>query len=303
MTPPFKAPTDAVRILGEPLRDPRAATFLPMSTLEHVVFAHDVRLCRLTDGRVLSTRGAWPWERYLAFSRSLTVAARLEEGGGEPLDGGQDVACPGVEFVKVPTLSGPLAALANRREARTILSSELTRADALVARLPSEIGLAAIREARRLGRPYAVEVVTSTWDALWYRGGLQGKLYAPVSRRSMQRAVLDAPYVLYVTREFLQRRYPTRGRAVACSNVELPPLEESALARRLDGIRASRTPFVLGMVAVLSVRFKGVQTALEALGRARDFLPEFELQIVGAGDPAPWRRLAAQHGVEDRVSF
>ena len=60
---------------------------------------------------------------------------------------------------------------------------------------------------------------------------------------------------------------------------------------------------MIGTIAVLTVRFKGVQTALEALGSARGRLPPFELQIVGAGDPEPWRRLAARHGLEDCVTF
>jgi glycosyltransferase involved in cell wall biosynthesis len=57
------------------------------------------------------------------------------------------------------------------------------------------------------------------------------------------------------------------------------------------------------VIAALTVRFKGVQTALEALGSLRDMLPPFELRILGAGDPAPWRDLAATHEVADRVHF
>jgi glycosyltransferase involved in cell wall biosynthesis len=273
--------------------------------LDNVVFAHDLRLQRRPDGRVLSGRGQpWPWERYLAFTDSLTVACRLEEASANTSPGaGEDVSRAQVEFVAVPTLSGPVAALAHRRRAASILSAALERADALVARLPSEIGMLAIGLAKRAGKPYAVEVVTCTWDALWNRGGLQGKLYAPISRAAMRAAVRDAPFTLYVTHDFLQRRYPTRGRSVACSNVELSPLDEAVLQRRVAAVRGGRTPFVIGTIALLTVRFKGVQTALEALGSARNRLPAFELQVVGAGDPEPWRRLAARHGLEDRVSF
>ncbi|HEU0304883.1 MAG TPA: glycosyltransferase [Gaiellaceae bacterium] len=273
-----------------------------MATLSNIVFAHDVWFERHADGRVLSSRGSWPWDRYLAFSESVTVTCRMRSAGAhhETLE---DVRRQGVEFVAVPSLSGPLATLVHRRAATAILRERLSAADALVARLPSEIGQLAVRVARKLGKPYAIEVVTCTWDALWHRGGLQGKLYAPVSRLNMRRAVRDAPYVLYVTREFLQRRYPTRGHAVACSDVELEPLDGAVLERRLETVDSGRTPFVIGTIAVLTVRFKGIQTALEALGAVRGSLPPFELRVVGAGDPTPWRELAARHGVEDRVSF
>jgi glycosyltransferase involved in cell wall biosynthesis len=270
----------------------------------NVVFAHDTWFHRGDDGRVFSDRAAWPWERYLAFSESLTVTSRMDDVTPDPSVGRfQEVSRAGVEFREVPSLSGPVRHFSNRREARTILTDALGRADGLVVRLPSEIGMLAIHVARRLGKPYAVEVVTCTWDALWNRGGLQAKLYAPVSFLAMRRVVRKAPFALYVTHEFLQRRYPTSGRSVACSNVDLPPLEEAVLVRRLDPARAGGAPFVIGTIAVISVRFKGIQTALSALASIRDRLPPFELQVVGPGDPRPWRELAARHGLQDRVSF
>jgi glycosyltransferase involved in cell wall biosynthesis len=272
--------------------------------LDNVVFAHDVWLYRHADGRVLSARGPWLWDRYRSFADSVTVACRMRETESDAsIEGFHDVSRPGVEFVAVPSLSGPVAALAHRREATAILTSLLRRSDGLVARLPSEIGTLAVRLAHRLGTPYAVEVVTCTWDALWHRGGVQGKLYAPISRAATRAIVRDAPYALYVTRDFLQERYPTRGHSVACSNVELDELDESVLERRLEAIREARRPLVVGTIAVLTVRFKGVQTALQALGSIRERLPQFEFQIVGTGDPEPWRRLAVRHGVADVVSF
>ncbi len=272
-----------------------------MTGLQNIVFAHDAWFERHPDGRILSSRGSWPWERYLAFSDSITIASRIRDAPGGAR--GADASAPGVGFVGVPNLSGPVSSLAHRRNATAILAGRIRAADALVVRLPSEIGQLAVRIAKKLGKPYAIEVVTCTWDALWHRGGIQGKLYAPVSRFNTRAAVRDAPFVLYVTREFLQRRYPTRGRAVACSDVELAPLDPTALERRLEAIASQRAPFAIGTIAVLTVRFKGIQTALEALGAVRDRLPPFELRVVGAGDPRPWQELAARHGVADRVSF
>ena len=271
--------------------------------LVNVVLAHDGRFLRAADGRVFSARGGWPWERYLEFADSLTFCARIEEQAGDIPEGLMDITHDRVEFVPIPSLSGPLLRFSNRREARSRLERVLTAADALVARLPSEIGMLAAGLARRSGKPYAVEVVTCTWDALRHRGGFQGKLYAPVSWLETRRTVRRAPFALYVTREFLQHRYPTRGRAVACSDVELPSPSDRVLEARLAEIRAGRSPFVVGTIAALTVRFKGVQTALEAFSSMRTSLPALELQVVGAGDPTPWRNLARRHGVDDQVSF
>ena len=39
--------------------------------------------------------------------------------------------------------------------------------------------------------------------------------------------VVDAPFVYYVTTNFLQSRYPTRGKTVCCSNVVLNKLDDN----------------------------------------------------------------------------
>ena len=273
-----------------------------MAPLTNIVFAHDVWFDRQRDGRLLSARGTWPWDRYLRIADSVTVACRVRDASTGAAEAGGDVRMPGVDFAGVPSLSGPVLAVTHRREADRTLTGLIRESDALIARLPSEIGEAAVRAARRLDKPYAVEVVTCTWDALWNRGGLQGKLYAPLSFATMRRTVRQAPFVLYVTREFLQKRYPTEGHAVACSNVELPPLDGAALDRRLSAQTAA-APFVIGTIAALTVRFKGIQTALSALGSQRGRLPPFELQVIGAGDAAPWRELASRCGTRSTCRF
>ncbi len=272
--------------------------------LERVVFAHDNTFLRADGGEVYSSRGRWPWNRYLAFAESLTVVSRMEDlAAGTDTSGLELSSDPRVYFVPVPSLSGPLLQFKNRGAASKVLESEIGRADAVVARLPSEVGDRAARIAERLGKPWAVEVVTCTWDALWNYGSWEGKVYAPVSWWKTRRVVSRAPFAFYVTERFLQGRYPSRGRTVGVSDVELPALDEGVLVARLARISSRPEPVRLGLIAALSVQFKGVQTALEALGSLRDRLPPFELQILGSGDPAPWRELAREHEVDDVVRF
>ena len=272
--------------------------------LGRLVFAHDNPFLQAADGSVYSSRGAWPWERYLSIADRLTVVSRLAPlPPGAELTGLSAASHPQVDFVEIPSLSGPVLQFTNRREASGRLEDALTGADALVARLPSEIGDRAVRVAERLRKPWAVELVTCTWDALWNYGTWQGKVYAPISWWKTRRVVRRAPYAVYVTERFLQRRYPARGRTAGVSDVELPDLDPAVLERRLERIHARPRPFRFGIVAALGVRFKGIQTALEALAAARGRLPSFELRVLGAGDPEPWRALARRHGVEGQTFF
>lgn len=270
--------------------------------LGEILFAHDYPFLHAPDGAVYSDRGDWPWQHYLGFAERITVASRAETvKGARP--GLTEVSRPEVAYEAIPSLSGPWIRYANRPRARRRLRALIDRADAVVARLPSELGNLAAELAERAGKPYAVELVTCTWDALWNYGTWQGKVYAPISWWKTRRVVRRAPFVLYVTQEFLQRRYPTKGRSVGCSDVELPELDPAVLESRLGRVSAAGTPFRIGTIAALTVRFKGIQTALEALGRIQESLPAFELHVLGAGDQAPWRQLAAEHGLEAQTHF
>jgi glycosyltransferase involved in cell wall biosynthesis len=272
--------------------------------LREIVFAHDYSFLDGPAGDVYSDRGGWPWDHYLGFAERVRVASRSREIAPDADVGALTrVSRPGVSFEAIPSLSGPRVRFANRREARRRLRALLGDADALVARLPSEIGTLAAEIAEQSSKPWAVEVVTCTWDALWNYGTWQGKVYAPVSWWKTRSVVRRAPFALYVTQRFLQGRYPSRGRSVGCSDVELADLDPAVLEERLARIGSSTGPVRIGMIAALTVRFKGVQTALAALGRVKGLLPPFELHVLGAGDPEPWRRLARSHGIEEQTHF
>jgi glycosyltransferase involved in cell wall biosynthesis len=270
------------------------------------VFAHDHRFAPTSEGVFVEDQfPASLWDRYLFHFDALTVLGRK---GGIPSGkqtGDLRRSCRGeVGFTFLPNLSSPHAQIFRRREAAARAREVVGGVDAVIARLPSEIGLLAIQVARELGRPWAVEVAGCPWDGLWNYGDWQGKAYAPIMAARTRRTVARAPYALYVTREFLQRRYPNRvGKTVACSNVEIPTLNESVLERRLTRIRSGSSPFVLGLIGTLKTRYKGIQTVFKALSQVRGQLPSVEFRLLGAGDPEPWRKEAVKHGVDDLVHF
>jgi glycosyltransferase involved in cell wall biosynthesis len=272
--------------------------------LGELVFAHDYAFLHGADGAVYSDRGDWTWHRYLEFADRVTVVSRARELAEDiPQDALTLVSGPDIGYAAIPSLSGPLARYANRREATRRLRSALTGADALIARLPSEIGSLAIRVAERMSKPWGVEVVTCTWDALWNYGTWQGKVYAPISWWSTKRLVRRADFAVYETQAFLQGRYPARGAMVGCPIVELPEVPRSVLDQRLRTIETWAPPLRLGLIGALSVGFKGIDTAIEALRRERGRLPEFELRILGAGDPRRWQKLAEDAGLQAHVHF
>lgn len=271
-----------------------------------VVFAHDTRFVECSGGGVLVPPGMGMslWNRYLRHFREVRLLGRI---GAERAEGSwyERVRCSEISFRGVPDVRVRKEFASRLRELWSVAEEEVWGADAVIARLPSETGLAVIGSARQLGRPWAVEVVGSAWT-LWSYGGLPARVYAPVMEVRVRRAVRRAPFALYVTRNSLQERYPCpNGRVVSCSNVELPRPEVGVLDRRLERTRGlgAGGSVVFGLIGSLRGRFKGIEIALDALRRVRRSLPGVKLRVLGAGDSGPWERMAAEKGVEDLTLF
>lgn len=157
--------------------------------------------------------------------------------------------------------------------------------------------------AKDLKKPYMVEVVGDTWNAYWYHS-LLGKLVAVPLYLLTRHAIKNAPYVLYVTKQFLQKKYPTKGIQTGISDVEL--LENTTLKnlqQRLEKIRLSGRPLILGTAAAMNVKFKGQEYVIEALKLLKKKGYLFHYQLVGGGSWERLSKLAQKLGVADQVHF
>jgi glycosyltransferase involved in cell wall biosynthesis len=244
------------------------------------------------------------WQRYLHIFASLTVVGRGHALGQGRSTAGLNISSGiGVSFIFVPDLASPTRLIRHHAKAASILSASIAQADAVIVRLPSLIGFLGARIAERLAKTWVAEVAACPWDQLWNYGTLQGKVYAPVHAYRMRRAVARSPFTLYVTREFLQRRYPARGFTAAVSNVDVACPEPAVLEGRLLRILSSKRLLKIGLIGSIKHKYKGLGTAIEGLARVKDRLPEFEFRVLGQGNPRPWQRDAERHGLGDRLRF
>jgi len=265
-------------------------------------FFHDHRFGRDRSGTYYSN-GALPYRalaRYVRQFDHLLVVARVQPASSRTRTvasgAGVEMACLESSWRLALPLGSPLG-----RHVRKVMSA----VDCAIIRLPSLIGRVACQEAIRAGKPWMVEVVGCALESLWNHGSLPGKVLAVPTYLLIRRCVERAPFALYVSESFLQHRYPSRGRSVACSNVVIdaprPGVLQSRLARLDAGVDPRRA--VLGLIGSLDVDYKGHETAIHAIARMKDRFPHVELRCLGGGAPARWRRLAARLGVESNVRF
>ena len=73
-------------------------------------------------------------------------------------------------------------------------------------------------------KPVLLELVACPFDSLWNKSVLW-KLLAVPYYLSTKYITKESDYVVYVTDKFLQSRYPSEGKQINCSDVELKKLE------------------------------------------------------------------------------
>ena len=209
----------------------------------------------------------------------------------------------GVEFVEIPDFKS-IKKFYKKKQASILIEQEVLKCDYVIAR-SSSIGYLAIKYAKKYNKPYLVEVVACPWDALWNHS-LKGKILAPYSYLKLKRTAKEAPYVIYVTNEFLQKRYPTNGMSTNCSDVALTEFDDKVLKNRLEKIKHIQEThkYIIGTTAAVNVRYKGQQYVIQALGKLKkQGVTNYEYQLVGGGDQRYLKRIAEKYDVVDQIKF
>ncbi len=246
------------------------------------------------------------FSRYYNIADELTVLIRIKETS--KFEGEQKlskITISPFEVIECPNIASLKGMLLYKQNSKNIIYNEVKKADYIVARLPSFIGNLAINAAIKMKKPYLIEVVGCPWDSLWNHS-LKGKIIAPYMYFKTKKLVKDAKYVVYVTNEFLQKRYPTKGKYVNCSNVALKEFDDNVLVNRLNKIKnmQKNSKIVLGTAAAVDVRYKGQQYVIKALGKLKkQGITNYEYQLVGGGDQTYLKSIAEKYNITEQVKF
>ncbi|WP_088815955.1 MULTISPECIES: glycosyltransferase [Listeria] len=265
------------------------------------LFAYDHKFFQ-DDSDVLS-KTAFPyaaWDRYLEHADTLLIACRLfpltEARNHYSVSSGANVS-----FTNIPNPSS-LAYFLPNNLAEKAMREAVQSVDAVIARVPSQIGFLAVRVAKALNKPYAVEVVGDPKESYRLHGSLKAKCYAPFAARTMRQTVWHAPFALYITENELQKLYPSKGIQAACSNTELPDFSDDLIIEARKH-RDLTKKVVFGMIGSLDSHYKGLDVAICALKRSKAHLPPFEFRVLGSGVSSKWTAIAEENGLKNEVVF
>ena len=182
---------------------------------------------------------------------------------------------------------------ANKRTIEELIQ----KVDLVITKIPSVIGYMAIDLANKNSTPVLTEVMACAWDTMWNHS-LRGKLVAPLMLMLCKHFAKKSNYLIYVTKEHLQKKYPSRGKSIHCSNVEIVnfPSDRRTINKtnRVD----------LSTVAAVDVKFKGQEYVIKILQKLnKESGLKYHYNIAGGGDPSRLLSIAKKYNVANFVHY
>lgn len=188
---------------------------------------------------------------------------------------------------------------------KKVIDREIQKADLIICYVPTYLASYAVARAKKYNKKILAVGVACVWDVYWNHS-LKGKLIAPFSFLNMRRIMKKADYSIYVTSEFLQRRYPPKNRSIGISDVILEDFDDQLLHARLESIKNDRRdfkidPFKIITCAALNVKYKRQEDVIMAISKLKDY--NIHYYLAGGGDNSRLVKIAEKYGVADKVHF
>lgn len=275
--------------------------------MKTVLFCHDTYYS-IQSKDTVRAYGAFPYalwrDRFLPHFNHVTIIGREKPAhNDDKTDQLDQSAGPSVTHILLPNINTPLKRIVEGRKTYQTIKDQVAKVDGIIIRGPTEFGMMAARAARQLGKPYAIEMSGCAFDHTWNHGSLIGKLYAPIKYLRARNMVKHATQAIYVTKYFLQKRYPVNGQAANASNVEIKQPAQSILENRLTRIKSMQKPRIIGLIGNYGNKLKGLHIALKALSLLKKDGLSFQLRILGKGNPAQWQAMIKDLNLEDNIEF
>ena len=244
------------------------------------------------------------FEKYLSIFDSVKVLGQ-EASGYLNLQEFVPIKNEKIEVSILPRNSSPFE-IHNDRKIKKILKEEISKADAILIKPATRRGVVAVKIAKKLKKPYMIEMTGDIHNALKQSSNILKKLYAPIIYRKVKRAISECQYGLYVSESYLQSKYPISGKMCGCADVILEKSDNAVLQKRFEKIDNMKNgdTVKLALIGFYQGNGKGVDIAIRALAQ----LPEnYELSILGNGTEKSrnkWYAFAKKLGVnEKRLHF
>lgn len=261
-----------------------------------IVLAHDVKMYIknseiFTSGGINDTK----LKRYKFFFQNIELICREIELENEGTNLSK-ITIDGISRVSLKKLTD-IFNLKKRNE----IKKSILKSDGVIALLPSFIGLITIFYAKKYKKKYLIELQGCPWDVL-KNLGLKGKVIAPLLYLLTKIAVNDTKFCLYVTNQFLQNRYKTKGKSIGVSDVVIYKNSYDILKKRINKIKkiSPKDKIIIGTLGSIEAPYKGHEYIIKIL---KEIGMKYEYQIVGPGNSNELEKKIYKNKVQNQVKI
>lgn len=246
------------------------------------------------------------WKRYLEVFDEVHVVARVKHL--DTIDPKANIRADGagVSFIELPFIRGAKGYLKHFFRLNSLLKNIISDEDCGIFRLPSLPTFMLLKQFKKFHRPYAIEVVIDPKDGYRYN-----KIAQFVMTRKLKKECYRANGVSYVTRDFLEKKYPSYSIVHGEDETHFDSYY-SSINLQEDFFHYGRTFHDFGrnplrlihVASAINSDIKGHTTLLNVVKKLKDEGINITLSCVGDGDLRPhYEKMAADLGISDIVSF
>lgn len=212
----------------------------------------------------------------------------------------QKIEIENVSFKHIDNINN-LKKLLNYQKVKKKFKDFIQEADLCIFHIPLIQSNIAFEVANKLKKPIITVVCGCPWDSLW-NYNIKGKMLAPIIYYWQKSILKRAKNSIYVTKFFLQNRYPTFGNFVNCSNVELN-IQENVIEKRKLRIKNLPQNITLGTVAAIDVPYKGQEYVIKALYELKKSGIIYNYNIIGHGNPSRLQNIIDKLNLNNQVTI
>ncbi|MDT2811544.1 glycosyltransferase [Vagococcus lutrae] len=273
-----------------------------------VLFVHDGPIKKDEENNIYGlAHNDEVFSRYFQIAEKVDALIRVESIDKKQAQKNfSQITIPNFNVHESPNISNFKNITKNLKNIKKNIENIVITYDFLIIRLPSMIGLITVDIAKKNDIPYLIELVACPWDGYWNHS-FKGKIIAPYLFFRYKKIVRESENVLYVTEEFLQRRYQNNKNNVGCSDAYLIERDiKKIFEDRKNKIESynHNTIYKIGTVASVSVKYKGQDRVIKALARLKkEGKTNYQYYLIGGGNQERLKELSRKLNVEEQVKF
>ena len=243
-------------------------------------------------------------ERYLSIFDEMIVSTRVKKkdknnNKGYKITNGEKVTVlPIINYRDIPD------AIKNRNKIILEINKIVANVDCLIVRMPSVLGMFAIDSANKYNKKVIVEMVACAWDGYMNHARIGGKILAPIMYLLTKKYIKKSQNVIYVTNEFLQRRYPNSHNNIGCSDVVIAEFDNDYIYHKEEYLKhVDCKKLKIVTVASVQLKYKGQEYVMKAISNLKKYGYDLQYFLIGGGDNTRLKKYAKKYNVEESVKF